>query len=321
MACVADDRISPGMRHMKKREIIHNTKDIIKFLSVALGERTLRKYDNLLGAAGYIRKHFSMFGALPWEEMYAVDGKQVANLIVEIPGNEDADSIIVIGAHYDTIEDTPGADDNASGIAGLLELYRLLGTRRYKKTLRFVAFTLEEPPYFSSDEMGSMVNAKRCRERNEKIELMICLEMIGYAHRRYQQHVPFRDMSKKLPARGDFLAVVSLPSCCGHAYGWKNIYNRHARHEIVDIVGPSSIPGISHSDHYSFNRHGFPAIMLTDTALYRNRNYHTDGDTYETINFEFLAEHIVNMHRTIEEIADMDIMLDKNSPRSLAICR
>ncbi|MCU0843373.1 MAG: M28 family peptidase [Spirochaetes bacterium] len=289
-----------------KKSIARNAREILHFLSVELGERTLRRYENLEGAARFIRERFADGGNPVIDEEYLVEGRRVSNIRTEIPGSVSPEGIILIGAHYDTIEDTPGADDNATGIAGLLELFRLLSPFRFKRTLRFVAFTLEEPPYFSGDNMGSMVCARCAREREDNIELMICLEMLGYANRRYEQNVPFRDMAKHLPRRGDFLAVVSLPSSAPHTYAWKQVYNRFSRREIVDIVGPSSIPGISHSDHYSFNRHGYPAIMLTDTAFYRNKNYHTGEDTIDTINFKFLAEHVLNSFNTIRVLADCD---------------
>lgn len=289
-----------------RKSIDRNARDILRFLSVDLGERTLRRYENLRAAADYIRGKFASGGASVVDEEYEVDGRRVANIRAEIPGLTSPEKIIVVGAHYDTIEDTPGADDNASGIAGLLELYRLLSPFRFKRTIRFVAFTLEEPPYFSGENMGSMVCARCAKEREDRIELMICLEMLGFAGRRYEQNVPFRDMAKNFPRRGDFLAVVSLPSSAAYAYSWKQVYNRYARKNIVDIVGPSSIPGINHSDHYSFNRHGYPAIMLTDTAFYRNKNYHTGEDTFDTINFKFLTEHILYSFNTIRVIADCE---------------
>jgi len=289
-----------------RKSIDRNARDILRFLSVNLGERTLRRYENLQAAADYIRGKFASGGASVVDEEYVVDGRRVANIRAEIPGITSPEKIIVVGAHYDTIEDTPGADDNASGIAVLLELYRLLSPFRFKRTIRFVAFTLEEPPYFSGENMGSMVCARCAREREDLIELMVCLEMLGFAGRRYEQNVPFRDMAKNFPRKGDFLAVVSLPSSAPYAYAWKQVYNRYARKNIVDIVGPSSIPGINHSDHYSFNRHGYPAIMLTDTAFYRNKNYHTGEDTFDTINFKFLTEHILYSFNTIRVIADCE---------------
>ncbi|HDP80010.1 MAG TPA: M28 family peptidase [Spirochaetes bacterium] len=297
----------------QKREIQDNARKIIGHLAVTLGERTLRKYRNLGESERFIINRFSQHVYPVLEEEYYVNDSRVANIIAEIPGYERPERIIVIGAHYDTIEDTPGADDNASGIAALLEIYRLMAPLRCRRTIRFVAFTLEEPPFFQGEHMGSMVNAKKARERNDPIELMVCLEMLGFAGKKYKQNVPFRNMGGNLPERGDFLAVVSLPTSAGYTYAWKKIYNRNSKQPIVDIIGPSSIPGITHSDHYSFNRYGYPAIMLTDTAFYRNTNYHTESDTVDTINFSFLAEHIYRTFQTLREMADQDEILGEKT--------
>lgn len=300
---------SPGYR--QKRIIFNNAKDIISYLAVTLGERTLRKYENLKNASEFISNYFIKYGYPAVKEEYYVEDKKVYNIITEIPGHTQPEKIILIGAHYDTIENCPGADDNASAVAGLLELYRLLSEYRFKRTIRFVAFTLEEPPYFMSDLMGSMVNAKNSRARNDEIDLMVCLEMIGYAGRRYCQTAPFPDIAKNFPKKGDFLAVVSLPSSSDYTYLWKSIYDTYSKHEIRYLVGPSSIPGISFSDHYSFNRCGYSAIMLTDTGAYRNKNYHTECDTIDCINFKFMSEHIYSMMHTVKEIADMDEIIMK----------
>lgn len=293
-------------RYRERKAVMQNTRAIIHFLSVILGERTLRRYQNLTRCSDFIADGFSAHGYTPRIEDYTVENKRVCNIIAEIPGLIKPERIIVIGAHYDTIEGTPGADDNASGIAGLLELYRLLSPHRFRRTLRFVAFTLEEPPFFSSDKMGSMVNAGNSKDRRDPIDFMICLEMIGYAHRRYAQNVPFYDMERHFPKKGNFLAVASLPSSSEFTRLWKKTYAKYSSKDLIEIIGPSSIPGITHSDHYSFNRHGYPAIMLTDTAFYRNNHYHSESDTIETINFSFLAMHILYSFYTIRDIADME---------------
>ncbi len=298
-------------KYKLRKTVISNSREILQFLSVSLGERTLRRYESFCGAAQFIKDRFLRQGSVPVEEEYSIGDRKVSNIIAEIPGTDASGRMIIIGAHYDTIEDTPGADDNASGIAGLLELHRLLSGVRLKRTIRFIAFTLEEPPFFSGPEMGSMVSARNSKEKNEPIDLMICLEMIGYAHRKYHQHVPFRDMARYFPKKGDFLSVVSLPSYSEYTHMWKRVYNKYSKTPIIDLIGPSSIPGITHSDHYSYNRHGFPAIMLTDTAFYRNNNYHTECDTYQTINFKFMAEHIINTCNAVKEIADMDQIVQK----------
>jgi Zn-dependent M28 family amino/carboxypeptidase len=297
---------------VQKREILHNSRTILDYLSNNLGERSIRKYDNLESAARYIRDWFTRYGHPPDEEDYMAAGKKVQNLITDIPGRDPRAGMILLGAHYDTIEGTAGADDNASGITGLLEVYRLLSARQFKRTIRFIAFTLEEPPFFSGDHMGSMVCAKNARARKDNIELMVCLEMIGCGGKKYEQHIPFRDMARKTPRVGDFLAVVSLPSSSEYTFLFKKVYNRHSRKEIIDFIGPSSIPGISHSDHYSFVKQGYPAIMLTDTAFYRNANYHTEHDTFDTINLKFITDNIWNIHLALAEIADLESL--KPSP-------
>ncbi|MFW5861856.1 MAG: M28 family peptidase [Bacteroidota bacterium] len=288
----------------EKRQILKNSREIVRVLADQYGERTLRMYDNLQGTRSFIRQTMEAYSDNVREQPYDVDGYEVANIISEIRGFEHPDKIILIGAHYDTIEDTPGADDNATAVAGLLELHRLLARFSFKKTIRFVAFTLEEPPYFSGPQMGSMVHAKSCRENETDIDLMICLEMIGFGGKRYNQDFPVGKMKSEYPVYGNFLTVVALPSYAPHAYAWKKIYNKNSRRKIFDIIGPASIPGINLSDHYSFNRHDYPAIMITDTAFYRNKNYHTENDTFDTINFKFLSENIFNMFTTIKQLAN-----------------
>jgi Zn-dependent M28 family amino/carboxypeptidase len=288
------------------RMINRNSREIVHYLSCELGERTLMRYDNLRRAEDFIFDYFSRFGNSPYIEDYTVEGRRVTNIIAEIEGSDKRENIILIGAHYDTVEGTPGADDNASGIAGLLELYRLLSRDRYRRTLRFAAFTLEEPPYFSSEQMGSMYHVRRCRERRDLIDFMICLEMIGYASNKYDQNFPYHEMIKKYPKKGNYLMVVSLPSSSELTYLWRDIYNRNARREIYEFIGPASITGINLSDNYSFVQNGYPAIMLTDTAFWRNRNYHTAQDRFETINFKFLAYNIIHICETVAKIANLE---------------
>ncbi len=302
--------ILSGHRH-EKYGILKNARNTIHFLAMELGERTIRKYDNLQKARRFIMERFTEYGASPVEEKYIVDGKEVSNIIAETRGTEHPEKIILVGAHYDTIEDTPGADDNASGIAALLEIFRLLSGFRFKKTLRCVAFTLEEPPYFATEQMGSMVNARTCKEKNEKIEFMITFEMVGYGHRLCRQDFPVNHNRKDYPAYGDYSSVISLSSCSEYAHIWKKIYNGHARRKIYECIGPASVPGMDMSDHVSFIKVGYPAVMISDTGFYRNKNYHTPGDTIDTINFKFLADTIYDSFMTLREILDREELVTK----------
>ena len=288
----------------EKKLVLRNAKEILRFLSVTLGERTIRKYQNLEQARDYICDYFTRYGAEPRLETYTASGAKVSNIIAEIPGTEHPERIVLVGAHYDTIEDTPGADDNTSGVAALLEIFRLLAARRYKTTVRFVAFTLEEPPFFSTELMGSMVNAANCRKRKERIELMVCLEMVGYAARRCRQDYPLNHKHAEYPVYGNYISVISLPSNAESVYRWKKLYNDHARNKIYEYIGPASIPGMDLSDHMSFIRAGYPAVMISDTGFYRNKNYHSQDDTIDTINFAFMADVIVNSAAAIRDLLD-----------------
>ncbi len=298
----------PAKNDRTRREIFKRARDHVYFLSRELGERTLREYDNLNHAGYYIKDFISESGYTAKDEKYMIGDKDVSNIIVEIPGYERPEDIIIIGAHYDTVENSPGADDNGSAIAGLLEIFRILSAGRYKRTVRFVAFTMEEPPQFSTENMGSMRHAEGCRKRRENIELMICLEMIGYGGPDKKQHYPMPElkiMHQDLTC-GDFLCVAALPSSGRYAQLWKNRYNANAKTKIVDLIGPASIPGMDLSDHRSFVKHDIPAIMLTDTGQYRNRNYHTPQDQPETLNYWFLADNIMNIARTLQEILNLN---------------
>jgi len=295
-----------------KLRIKSYSKDVVHFLAVDLGERTLRKYENLEKTRRFIKREFIKHGGDPKEQVYTVNGKEVANIIVEIPGTETPDQIILIGAHYDTVEDTPGADDNATAIAALLEFHWLLQKKPLKKTVRFVAFTLEEPPFFTSDEMGSMKYAALCKKRKDNIKLMVCLEMMGFGGRNKKQDYPLPAMNRSYPKYGNFLAVFSLPSSARYVYLWQRLYNEFSRFKLFEVIAPASVPGIDHSDHSSFIKNGYPAIMLADTGFYRNKNYHTENDTYETINFKFLTRNIFHSFQVIEAIANMDKLVEEN---------
>jgi Zn-dependent M28 family amino/carboxypeptidase len=291
-------------RNNQKKDIIRNSKEIVHYLSVNLGERTLREYHNLQAARTYIIEKFRKQGGEVHEDTYTIDGKEVSSIIVDIPGYENPEEIILLSGHYDTVEDTPGADDNATSIAALLEIHRMMSPFKFKKTMRFAAFTLEEPPFFKTDDMGSMRYAAKCKKKKEKIQFMAAIDMIGFACKKCRQKLPTGFKIEKYPPFGDFLAVISLPSMSEYVHLWKKIYNSHAKHKVYDFVAPASVPGMDLSDHSSFIQKGFPGILLTDTAFYRSDNYHQPTDIYETINFIFLGENICNIMTTLKEMCN-----------------
>jgi len=289
------------------RTIILHSRDIIQHLAKKIGDRSPANYENLIAARDYIAEQFTSLGAQPFFETYTVQGREFSNIIVEIPGKKQGrDEVIIIGAHYDTIEGTTGANDNASGIAAIIELYRILTKHPMKCTVRIVAFTLEEPPFFGTEDMGSMIHASRCTKDKRRVVLMASIDMIGFGGRFVKQSYPMEDMKDKYPSCGDFLSVAALPSYSQYAFLWKKIHNVHAskRDRILEIVAPASIDGMNLSDHMSFHKNGIPALLITDTGYYRNKGYHTDKDTEDTINYRFLSTNIKNIAHTVRDIAN-----------------
>lgn len=282
-----------------RKAVMLNSRHIVKALSVYIGERHTEKYENLLRAASYITAAFKQNGSDVVQEEYLVDGKKVHNIIAEIKGDRRSDEIVVIGAHYDTVPGCSGANDNATGIAALIEIFRLLSYHRTTRTVRFVAFTLEEPPYFGTEMMGSFVHAAGCRKRKENIRLMISLDMLGFGAPNLTQTFPHESMQKKYPEKADYLTVAALPSNSEYAFLFKKAYNRYAGRIIYEVVAPASISGINDSDHSSFHKAGYKSILVTDTGLYRNTDYHTEDDNFARINFSFLADNIINISRAV----------------------
>lgn len=284
--------------------VVNNGREIVRFLSCECGERTLVSYSSLNRAREFIKDRFLEYGLKAWEQSYRVGNHEVANIITELRGTLQPHRVIVVGAHYDTVEGSPGADDNATAVAALLEITRLWQDYRPPCTVRFVAFTLEEPPFFSTANMGSMRYARHCRDQEDDIFMMISLDMLGCAGKNIPQKVPPGITVPRRFHRGDFLAVVSLPSMAKAVYAWKNACNMAAGIDIIDIVAPASAGGMHLSDHYSFIQAGYPAIMLTDTAFYRNVNYHLPADTWDTVNYGFLAENIHGTSSALRNLAE-----------------
>lgn len=285
------------------RLLISRVKETIKILSIQIGDRSAVSYDQLERAKEYIITRFKEYGANPVSETFEVQGRSYTNIVVEIPGRKKfRDEIIIVGAHYDTVEGSTGANDNATGVAGLIELYRVLSQNSIKRTIRFVAFSLEEPPFFGSENMGSMVYASQCAKNDEKILLMISLDMLGFGGRFVKQEYPFADMKERYPSTGDFLSVSALPSYSSQAYLWKKIYNSYTKNRIHEFIAPASVEGINLSDHLSFHKNGFPALLISDTGVYRNENYHTENDTEDSINYRFLSDNIITIGHTLREL-------------------
>jgi Zn-dependent M28 family amino/carboxypeptidase len=257
-------------------------------LSETMAPRSYRHINNLNSTANYISESLTSSGGRVTEQLFKVHGAEYKNIVAEFgpQGNE----IIVIGAHYDVEGENPGADDNASGIAGLLEIARLLGKIQLKSKVILVAFTLEEPPFFGSNNMGSAVYAKSLAEAGVAVKLMIALEMIGYySEVKGSQNYPVSLLKFYYPSTGNFITVVDQ-FMSTQAQRMKTSMNQVIDLPVYSINAPSIIPGVDFSDHRNFWRYGCPAVMVTDTAFYRNKAYHTHGDTADRLSYTKMAQ-------------------------------
>jgi Zn-dependent M28 family amino/carboxypeptidase len=258
-------------------------------LATGIGERNLYQYDHLVAAASFIDRSWTALGYQVKEQIYEAKGLRFANLEVELTGTDKPEEIIIIGGHYDTHRKSPGANDNGSAMAALFELARAFAAKRLSRTLRFVAFTNEERPFTRTPEMGSRVYARRCRERGEKIRAMVCLETIGYcSEQKGSQRLSL--MGLLLPRRGNFIALVGNSRSKGLLCDVHRLFDLHSDVPCKALTLPTNFPGAWSSDHWSFWKEGYPAIMVTDTAPLRYRHYHTPEDTPEKVSYDFLAK-------------------------------
>lgn len=258
-------------------------------LAQDIGHRSIYTPDKLEATTDYIRHFWTQTGYQVKAQTYNVGGVVCENLSVEIPGESRPDEIVLVGAHYDTVSWSPGANDNGSAVAALLEISRLFSQSSPSKTLRFVAFANEEPPFFKTRNMGSLVYAKACRNRRENIMGMVCLETIGYYRNEPKtQKYPF-PLSFFYPDTGNFLAIVGNL----HSKPLVKSFARSFMEESdfpVECAAPFGfITGVDWSDHWSFWKMGYQAIMLTDTALFRYPHYHSMTDTADKLDYPGLA--------------------------------
>ena len=252
--------------------------------------RNYENIDSLNKAADFIKSEFLRYGYSPVEQKYSVKGIQYKNIIGTY-GPETAPRFIV-GAHYDVAGEQPGADDNASGIAGLLALAELFKKHSPKINFRidFVAYTLEEPPFFRTKEMGSFVHAKSLHDNKVKVLGMLSLEMIGhYLDSPGSQFYPLPFMKLFYPTKADFIGVVGNFRSSNLIKHFKDKMKLTAI-DVESLKAPACLIGVDFSDHRNYWKFGYPAIMVTDTAFYRNQNYHSASDTINTLDFNRMKE-------------------------------
>lgn len=277
-------------------------RDVMK-LAGEIGERNHRRPEALGASADYIESELRLAGYAVARQTYEAGGMPFQNLEATLGGSTYPEKIVVVGAHYDSAPDCPAANDNASGVAALLALARAFAGAPQPKTVRFVAFTNEEPPHFQTASMGSLHYAKRCREQNERITAMLSLETMGYYRDEPgTQQYPF-PFSLFYPKTGDFIAFVGDLSSRALVHEAVASFREHARFPSEGAAIPDSVQGAGWSDHWSFWQHGYPAIMVTDTAPFRYPHYHTPDDTPDKVDYDRLARVVAGLRDVIGDFA------------------
>ena len=274
----------------------------VQKLAGEIGERNLQHYTALGRAADFIEKSFSTAGLAPRRDSYKLGEFDCHNIEVEIRGA--SPKIVLVGAHYDSVLGAPGANDNGTGVAAMLALARRFAAKPQAQTLRFVAFVNEEPPYFHSAEMGSWVYAGRCKERGDQISAMVSLETIGYfSDEPHSQVYPSSALGAFYPKTGNFIGFVANVGSRSLLRRALKTFRESARLPCEGAAVPSFIPGVGWSDHWSFWEHGYPALMITDTAPFRYPHYHSATDTPDKLDYDRFTLVVSGMQKVIEELA------------------
>lgn len=271
-------------------------------VSVELAPRDESHIENLDRVAAYIKNEFSQTTTFVSEQAYRVQGKSYRNVIARF--GPESEERIIVGAHYDTAGPLPGADDNASGVAGLIELAGLLGRQQPPLQVELVAFTLEEPPYFRTTGMGSSVHAQSLRQQNVRVRAMFSLEMIGcFSDAPNSQRFPAGVLGAFYPSTGNFIGVV------GRLRDWSLVRRTKAAMRnasplpVYSINAPIFVAGVDFSDQLNYWHAGYDALMITDTAFYRNRNYHTAQDTEEKLDYQRMAMVVEGVYAAVIDLS------------------
>jgi hypothetical protein len=292
------------------KKLAEELKKYVCHLAEDIGERNYRNYDNLCKTADYIEACFKSFGYKVKRQSYTSEEsgeKQTFyNLEAELKGTEKPDEIIVFGAHYDSadVDGCCAANDNGSGIAATLAAAKFFAGKNQKRTIRFVAFANEEPPFFWTREMGSYVYAKECERKKEKIVAMLTPETIGYySDKKGSQRYPF-PLSNFFPSEGNFIAFVGNYSSRELVKECVKTFRETTKFPSEGAALPDLTPMVGASDHWSFWKAGYPALMVTDTAPFRYPYYHTNQDDPDKMDFDKMAIVVSGLEKVLEKLAN-----------------
>ena len=269
---------------------------------LASSSRVYNDRPGLDAVAAWVHGRFEACGARVQDQVYGVQGKAYRNVVADFGLAQGP--VLVVGAHYDTCGARPGADDNASGVAGLLALAKLLQDHPPHHPVELVAYTLEEPPFFRSADMGSARHALALKASGREVRGALVLEMIGtFTEAPDSQDYPLPGLSLIYGSHGDYLAIVGEVGGAGFTRKVKAAMRGACGLPIKSINAPSAIPGIDFSDHRSYWAVGLPAVMLTDTAFFRNPRYHTGTDTPDRLDYRRMAEAVRGIYGAMEALS------------------
>lgn len=275
--------------------------NLIVYMQQVLGggdNRNFKDVQELNRVSAWIREQMRLFGIPCQYQNYKVNDEPYRNVVCSLK-NINTDKVI-IGAHYDVFEDKSGADDNASGVAGVIETARILASerKRLKASVDFVFYTLEEPPYAGTEQMGSFIHAKSLEKQKENIQGIYILEMIGYFDSNLVQEYPM-GLKWLYPSHGNFIATVGNLQSREMTADYCNAMKNLNQLQCERIIAPSFVQSMDFSDHLNYWNLGYPAMLITDTGSYRNKNYHTDQDRIETLDVGKMAQVVNGLVNTI----------------------
>lgn len=298
-SCRAGAHVSAKVEHAALRKHVET-------LAVQFYPRDWRHHENLDACANYIAEHLEQAGAAVGFETFTLGGRAYRNVhgrfaVEKFPR-------IIVGAHYDAFGEHPGADDNASAVAVLLELAKLLGALDSPPPVDLIGYTLEEPPFFGTERMGSAIHAKSLAEQAESVRGVIVLEMVGYySDESGSQSYPIPLLYFMYPRRGNFIGVVSNWDNGAWVRAVKVAMKGTTDLPVYSVRAPAALPGIDFSDHRNYWPHGIPSLMVTDTAFYRNAAYHTDEDTPDRLDYRRMAQVTVAVFTAVTSLSNAQV--------------
>jgi hypothetical protein len=273
-------------------------------LATEIGERSVLRPTAQMAAADWIGGRLRALGLPVANQWFEVKGTRYCNVEAIARGGDVGGEVVIVGAHYDSVPGTPGANDNASGVAGLLEVARMVSGTDRRREVRFVAFANEEPPFFQTDGMGSLVYARRCRERGQNVVGMVALETLGfYSDQEGSQQYP-PPLGLLYPDRANFIGFVGNGMSCGLVRRAIQEFRRTTKFPSEGACVPECIPGIGWSDHWAFWQCRYPAIMITDTAPFRYAHYHKPTDTADRLDYDRMARVVTGIGAVVGELAE-----------------